>query len=76
MNAYKFEDLSIGMEESFSREITEGMMQDFLTMTGDINPLHLDRVYARAEGYEDRVVYGMLTASLISTWGRLSENLK
>lgn len=69
MNRYRFEDLSVGMEESFSRQITEEMMRGFLTMTGDTNPLHLDDAYARAEGYWGRVVYGMLTASLISTWG-------
>lgn len=69
MNEYRFEDLSVGMEESFSREITEEMMQGFLAITGDVNPLHLDSAYAKAEGYDDKVVYGMLTASLISTWG-------
>lgn len=69
MNGYRFEDLAVGMEESFCRQITEEMMREFLAVTEDTNPLHLDDAYARAEGYEGRVVYGMLTASLISTMG-------
>lgn len=69
MNEFRFEDLSVGMVESFSREITEDMMREFLSITGDTNPLHLDSVYAREEGYAGKLVYGMLTASLISTWG-------
>lgn len=69
MNEYKFEELSVGMERSFERSVTEEMMQKFLEITGDCNPLHVDAAYARREGYDGRVVYGMLTAALISTWG-------
>lgn len=45
------------------------MMQKFLDITGDENPLHIDRDFAEEKGFPDRVVYGMLTASLISTLG-------
>ena len=38
-------------------------------MTGDDNPLHNDKEFAIAHSKKDRVVYGMLTASLISTLG-------
>lgn len=69
MNEYRFCDLSIGMEESFCREITEEMMAQFLAITNDINPLHKHIEYALEKGFKGKVVYGMLTASLISTLG-------
>ena len=42
-------------------------MRSFCTMTGDINPLHNDEDYALSKGHTGRVVYGMLTGSLLST---------
>lgn len=69
MNEYHFSDLTLGMEESFEKEITGEMMEDFRRLSGDINPLHCEADFARERGYKDRVVYGMLTASLISTLG-------
>lgn len=66
MNEYRFEDLMIGMEESFSVTVTEEMMRQFFDLSGDTNPLHNDRGYALEQGYRDKVVYGLLTTSLIS----------
>lgn len=66
MNNYKFEDLKIGMSESFSVTITEEMMDSFLNLSGDENPLHVDKEFALSQGYSDRVVYGLLTTSFIS----------
>lgn len=67
MNNYSFEDLSVGLEESFEVDITEEMMEQFYRITGDQNPLHRERAFANQMGYADRVVYGMLTSSFFST---------
>ena len=67
MNTYTFEQLSIGHEEHFERTVTAEMMEQFLAMSEDCNPLHCDEEYAQMQGYPGRVVYGMLTASLYST---------
>ena len=67
MNEYSYEEISIGHKESFSVNVTEEMMASFNKMTGDINPLHNDEEYAKSKGNPGRVVYGMLTASLLST---------
>ncbi len=69
MNRYTFDDLKEGLTESFEAEITEDMMSSFLKITGDINPLHNDDAFAKKKGFRERVVYGMLSASLISTLG-------
>lgn len=62
-------DLAVGMTESFSRKVTPEMMEKFYEISGDENPLHRDEEFAKEKGFENRVVYGMLTASLISTLG-------
>lgn len=67
MKNYNYDEIEIGTTESFSRTITAEMMEMFLKISGDENPLHTDCDYAKEKGYEDRVVYGMLTASLYST---------
>ena len=67
MNRYTLADLEVGLTASFTREITEPSMDAFREMTGDENPMHCDDAVARARGFEGRVVYGMVTASLFST---------
>ena len=67
MNEYRYEEIDIGQRESFSVTVTEEMMLSFRTITGDINPLHNDEDYAVSKGHPGKVVYGMLTASLLST---------
>ena len=74
MNEYRFDDLRSKEEygadcttEEFTVEVTEEMMDKFLSITGDVNPLHNDGEYAVSKGFEGRVVYGMLTSSFCST---------
>lgn len=44
-------------------------MSIFRDISGDYNPLHNDESFAVARGFNSRVVYGMLTASLYSCLG-------
>lgn len=67
MNNYSFEDIKVGMEESFTISVTPEMMENFKQITGDVNPLHMDAAFAKEKGYLDKVAYGMLTASFLST---------
>ena len=67
MNKYLFNDIEIGHTESFIFELNEEKMHQFLLITNDINPLHNDIEYAKKYGYSEKVVYGMLTASALST---------
>lgn len=69
MQEYTINDLKPGMKEKFSRIITAEMLQKFYEITGDENPLHVDADYAKERGFLDRVTYGMLTVSLLSTLG-------
>lgn len=67
MNEYTYDEIAIGQEESFQVTVSEEMMEQFLQITGDVNPLHRDAAYAATRQYVDKVVYGMLTASFFST---------
>ncbi|MBE5912984.1 MAG: MaoC family dehydratase [Pseudobutyrivibrio ruminis] len=67
MNNYTFDELNVGMTESFKVLITEEMLEAFKGITGDVNPLHNDEEFAKAKGHPGRVAYGMLTASFLST---------
>lgn len=67
MNHYTFDELKEGMSESFTVTVTKEMLEAFRHMSGDENPLHCDEAYAKDQGFPDRVVYGMLTASFYST---------
>ena len=66
MNAYCLEDLFVGMKESFETQITQKLMDLFSEVSGDNNPLHLDEAYAKSQGFNDRVAYGLLTTSFYS----------
>lgn len=55
------------MTESFSVTVNQELQDTFTKLTGDINPMHLDSNYAVRMGYQDKIVYGMLTASFYST---------
>lgn len=67
MNEYTYEEIEIGQKESFTVTITEEMLDAFKGITNDINPLHNDENHAKSLGHPGRVVYGMLTASFLST---------
>lgn len=67
MNRYSFDEINIGLTESFKITITGEMMKKFMEITGDVNPLHTDKEYAGSKGFNKEVVYGMLTSSFLST---------
>ncbi|HIT72006.1 MAG TPA: MaoC family dehydratase [Candidatus Scatovivens faecipullorum] len=67
MNEYKLKDIYIGMTEEFSVKITEKMQNNFRNFTGDINPIHSDKDFAKEKGFDNILVFGMLTASFFST---------
>lgn len=67
MNSYLYEDIKIGDRVEFNYNITQEKMTQFLNITDDINPLHNDLEYAKEKGYNEVVVYGLLTSSALST---------
>jgi 3-oxoacyl-[acyl-carrier protein] reductase len=62
-----FEAIQVGETQTLTKHITEEDVRKFVDMTGDDNPLHVDRAYAETTSFKDIVVHGMLGASFIST---------
>src|SRR6185312_2119380 len=62
-----FDAIKVGDTRTLTRTIGEADVRRFVEMTGDDNPLHVDRAYAEATSFRDIVVHGMLGASFIST---------
>lgn len=63
---YSFDELKIGLSESFELQITESMVNDFAKISGDFNPLHMDSKYAESTKFGKKICHGMLLASLFS----------
>ncbi len=62
-----FDAINVGDTRTLVREIGEADVRRFVEMTGDDNPLHVDRAFAETTSFRDVVVHGMLGASFIST---------
>lgn len=63
----EFDAIQVGETQTLTKTITEEDLRKFVEMTGDVNPLHVDRAYAETTAFKDIVVHGMLGASFIST---------
>ena len=66
IRSYAFEDLQLGLEASYAREVTDADIVAFADVTGDRNPVHLDAVYAANTPFKTPISHGMLTAGYIS----------
>jgi 3-oxoacyl-[acyl-carrier protein] reductase len=60
-------DFEVGASASFSVTITQDLVDKFVLLTGDDNPLHVDPEFAREAKLGRPVVHGMLSASFVST---------
>ena len=58
--------LEIGQKSSMRKTITEADVSAFAQISGDTNPVHLDKEYAAKSIFKERIAHGMLTAGLIS----------
>ena len=63
---YSFEEIDVGLKHSFEVIINEDLEEDFATISGDFNPLHIDEQYAKKTKFGKRVCHGMLLASFFS----------
>ncbi|MBM3489229.1 MAG: MaoC family dehydratase [Alphaproteobacteria bacterium] len=67
LHGYFIDDLEVGMSAFYSRTVTEADIVLFAGISGDFNPLHLNREFSEKTRFGGCIAHGMLTASLIST---------
>ena len=60
---------SISLDDIFAAKlsITEDLLKQFGTLSGDLNPIHTDDNYAKEKGFLGKVCYGNILGMLIST---------
>ncbi len=56
----------IGQSASCSKTITETDVVLYAGLSGDFNPIHLDKEYAKNTRFKQRIAHGLLTTSLLS----------
>jgi 3-hydroxybutyryl-CoA dehydratase len=66
-HGYYLEDLSVGMEASYAKTITNDDILAFAELSGDVNPVHLSDEFAASTIFKKRIAHGFLTGSLFST---------
>lgn len=66
MKGKTYDELEEGMVASQTRTVTEADVVMFGGVTGDLNPAHVNEVYATASPFKGRIAHGMLGAGYIS----------
>lgn len=61
-----FDQLEVGDSSEFSKTISEADVYLYAGISGDLNPAHINEVYAQGTFFKNRIAHGMLTASFIS----------
>jgi phosphate butyryltransferase len=61
-----FDDLNIGDTASLSHTVSQRDIDLYATVTGDVNPAHVDPEYAKTDMFHHIIIQGMWGAGLIS----------
>jgi 3-hydroxybutyryl-CoA dehydratase len=61
-----FEDVAVGMRETYSKHVSASDIAAFADISGDRNPIHLDEAFAAKTPFGGRIAHGIFTAGLIS----------
>jgi acyl dehydratase len=59
------EELKVGDKARFSKKITDRDVHLYMGVTGDMNPIYIDRQYASRTHFEEPIVPGVILAGLI-----------
>lgn len=61
-----YDELSVGDSATVSHLVSERDLILFASVSGDVNPVHLDEEFAAATPFKGRIAHGMLSGALIS----------
>ncbi len=65
--SFTIDQLTVGQTASFRKTITETDVISFASASGDMNPVHIDKLAGKESIFGDRVAHGLLVSGLIST---------
>ncbi len=61
-----WDDMNIGDAATFTKTITETDVILWVGLTGDLNPIHIDKEYSKTTRFGDVIVPGVMVLGLIS----------
>lgn len=75
--ALYFNEVKLGDTwKSAARTVTETDVVMFAGLTGDFNPLHVDREFAKETPYKQPIAHGLLGMSLVAGLGSHAPNMQ
>jgi len=66
MGSVPIAEITVGMKASYSQTITDADIKAFAGISGDHNPVHVDREYAEASRFGKRIAHGLMSAGFFS----------
>lgn len=60
--AVPIEDISVGMQVSYSQTITDADIKAYAGLSGDHNPVHVDEEYAENSRFKRRIAHGLFSS--------------
>jgi len=64
---HPFAGIRVGDGASLTRLVTQRDIELFAAVSGDVNPAHVDALYAKTSHFHEIIAHGMLGGALIST---------
>jgi 3-hydroxybutyryl-CoA dehydratase len=65
MISYTIKDMRVGQNVELTRTVTEADVIGYAELSGDFNPIHIDREYAERSVFRRRVAHGMLSTGIL-----------
>lgn len=62
----RYDEITVGTKEAHDYIITPGVYQGFLDTFHDHSPVHVDESFAKAQGFEGRVMHGTILNGFLS----------
>jgi 3-hydroxybutyryl-CoA dehydratase len=62
-----YSEINVGDAAEFSKTISEFDVYQFAGLSGDFNPVHVNKEFAKDSLFNERIAHGMLVGSFIST---------
>jgi len=63
---YTYKQITVGQKAEFDFKVSAKVVADFIKLSGDANPLHLDSPYAEDSEFKRPLAHGMIAGALFS----------
>ena len=61
----KISNIEVGMTESYSQTISDSDIEMYAGISGDNNPVHMSKEYAKQSRFKKRIAHGLLSAGYL-----------